>query len=58
MIAEGRVTPEFSTPSSTRADNGLRYTHGNRLNGLFMDGHIESFTETELEERWDEVYPE
>lgn len=58
LLAEGRVTPEFSTPSSTKADNGLRYTHGNKLNGLFLDGHIESFTEKELEVRWDECYPQ
>lgn len=57
LLAEGRVTPEFSEYTTNSPATGVRYPHMNKLNGLFMDGHVEGFTQEELKARWSECYP-
>lgn len=57
LLTEGRVTPEFSEYTTTSAATGVRYPHAGKLNGLFMDGHIETFRQEDLKARWSECYP-
>ncbi|PAW78889.1 MAG: hypothetical protein B9S32_05785 [Verrucomicrobia bacterium Tous-C9LFEB] len=57
LLAEGRVAPEFNEYTTNSPATGVRYPHVGKLNGLFMDGHIESFTQEQLKARWSECCP-
>jgi prepilin-type processing-associated H-X9-DG protein len=48
LLAEGRQTPEFWDYQITDIPYGLQYPHGGKLNALFLDGHVESFTQAAL----------
>lgn len=55
MIAEGNGGHvEFNTCASSDANVGLWYPHRQRLNGVFLDGHIEQLSERDLQARWSE----
>ncbi|EIP99662.1 prepilin-type N-terminal cleavage/methylation domain-containing protein [Opitutaceae bacterium TAV1] len=56
LVAEGRAHPDFDTWIRTTNGLGLIYPHRDKLNALFADGHVASFTEKKMEERWDEFY--
>lgn len=56
LLAEGRMTPDFDSYASNLVSAGLRYPHNGKLNALFLDGHIETLTEKQLELRWDECF--
>ncbi|RRJ96617.1 DUF1559 domain-containing protein [Opitutaceae bacterium TAV4] len=61
MVAEGRRSSEFSTwadktgTDSERAD-GVIYPHGAKMNGLFADGHVTTFSKQEMQDRWQTIY--
>jgi prepilin-type N-terminal cleavage/methylation domain-containing protein/prepilin-type processing-associated H-X9-DG protein len=59
LIAEGRVTPRFTTHlgPDQNAATGLWYPHNNRAQILFADGHVSSFDQPTLSTRWSELYP-
>ncbi len=48
LLSEGRVTPEFFDYKTNDIPYGLQYPHGGKLNALFLDGHVESFTQASL----------
>ncbi|RRJ94955.1 type II secretion system protein [Opitutaceae bacterium TAV4] len=52
LVAEGREHPDFLSRTAPE----LIYPHHNKLNALFADGHVASFTEKQIEERWNEFY--
>jgi len=58
LVAEGRSHPFFSTYSSQLSlqVTGLVYPHANKQNVLFSDGHVGSFSESELRDGWDKYY--
>ncbi|PAW77499.1 MAG: hypothetical protein B9S32_10910 [Verrucomicrobia bacterium Tous-C9LFEB] len=55
LLGEGRAHPKFSSYTSKDQGTGLWYPHNGKLNGLFLDGHIESQTESELKSRWTQI---
>ncbi|MFA6959704.1 MAG: DUF1559 domain-containing protein [Opitutaceae bacterium] len=66
LVAEGKALPHFSswttadpeTGAWSAADQktGVIYPHAGKLNALFADGHVASFTESDLQSRWDTFY--
>lgn len=56
LVAEGREHPEFHNANPTDVAWGLVYPHRDKLNALFADGHVGSFTQKQLEEKWDTFY--
>jgi prepilin-type processing-associated H-X9-DG protein len=57
LLAEGRVTPEFNkcNPAIDSAYSVV-YPHHDKLNALFVDGHVASFTYPELNAQWNQLY--
>ncbi|AHF89780.1 N-terminal cleavage protein [Opitutaceae bacterium TAV5] len=56
LVAEGHSHPHFNTWATTNPGAGLVYPHREKLNALFADGHVGSFSEQQLKERWDIWY--
>lgn len=56
LLAEGRQHPEFSERTTNSIPWGVQFPHGNRMNGLFADGHVEALTPEMLDARWEEIY--
>lgn len=56
MVAEGRVAPEFGDYTTNILSSGVWYPHNGKMNGLFVDGHVESLTQAALTARWTECY--
>jgi len=55
LLGEGRAHPKFSNYTSKDQGAGLWYPHNGKLNGLFLDGHIESMNENDLKSRWTQI---
>ena len=56
LLAEGRKHCEFNTPETNDIAWGLWYPHGGRMNGLFVDGHVEAMAYAQLKARWDDCF--